>query len=325
MKVLVTGGTGFIGSHLIEHLLAKDCEIRTIAKDEQNMPESNSQKIEVILADLNGKEDWSHVFDGVEMVYHLAGLTRAKVAREYYQGNYLATKRFVRLCKKHCPHLKRFVYVSSLAATGPCNGKIVDETSDYHPVSDYGKSKMLAEKEVLKAGKTMPIVIVRPSAVYGPRDRDMYEYFKLIRQGVHPVIGFGKKHLNLIHVEDLVRGIILAGESKKASNQIIFLGSEQAYTNEQIGNAIARVLSCSPLRIRIPHSLIYFIGATAQFFGMITGKQIFFNIQKAKEAVQSNWDCSVAKARDLLGFRPEIPLLDGMQQTYKWYKQHHWL
>ncbi|TFH02392.1 MAG: NAD(P)-dependent oxidoreductase [Calditrichales bacterium] len=326
MKVLVTGGTGFIGSHLIERLLAKGETVRVIAKDCYSICPTSLNNLDVIIQDINQEADWESILSEIDMVYHLAGITRAQRSKDYYYGNYEATKRLVALCQMHCQHLSRFVYVSSLSATGPCrNGSSLDENTECHPVSDYGRSKMLAEKAVMGAADSLPVVIVRPSAVYGPRDRDMYEYFKLILLGIHPVIGFQKKYLNLIHVNDLVEGILLAGEKKSAINEVFFLGSEKPYTNEEIGMAIAKAACASARCLHIPHSFIYLLGFLLQSAGMISKRPIFFNIQKAREAVQTAWNCSIEKAENILGFEPKISLADGMFQTYRWYKENHWL
>ena len=326
MNILVTGGTGFIGSHLIERLRAKGDTVKCVAKDKLNVAVLESLGVEVVLGDINNGISWDSIFDGVDCVYHLAGVTRARTTKEYYDGNYLATKRFVQLCAAYCPTLKRFVYVSSLTAVGPSNdGEIVTEETLYHPVSHYGKSKMLAELEVLKMRERLPIAIVRPSAVYGPRERDMYEYMKLIKRGIQPLIGFKKKLLSLIHTDDLVNGIMLAGTHVRAVDQIYFLGSERSYSTEEIGNTIARVVHKSPLRIKLPHVLVYTVGAIAEAVGKITRQQVFFNFQKANEAVQSAWTCSVEKAQSQLGFHESILLADGMSQTYQWYRENGWL
>lgn len=326
MKALVTGGTGFIGSHLIERLRQRGNEVKCVAKDKLNAAFLESLDVEVVLADLNNGVGWDSVLEGVECIYHLAGVTRVQSSREYYEGNYFATKRLLEVCGAHCDTLKRFVYVSSLAAVGPSlDGKPVTEKTPHHPVSHYGKSKMMAELEVVRARDRLPVTIVRPSAVYGPRERDMYEYMRLILLGIQPLIGFRKKFLNLIHSDDLVDGILLAAEHPRALGEIYFLGSEKSYTSFEIGNAIAHALHKYPIRIRIPHALVHVVGAIATVVGHLTGKQIFFNIQKARESVQSAWTCCVEKAKSHLGFQQRIGLDEGMQKTFCWYRENGWL
>jgi dihydroflavonol-4-reductase len=326
MNILVTGGTGFVGTNLIERLCGQGHRVRSVAKDRLNAGMLESLKVQVFLGDLNNGLGWDAILDGVDVIYHLAGVTRARSSKEYYEGNYLATKRFVEVCSVHCQNLKRFVYVSSLAAVGPsADGIPVTEETPYHPVSHYGKSKMLGEMEVLKIQGRLPVTVVRPSAVFGPRERDMYEYMKLIARGIQPLIGFRRKILNLIHSDDLVDGIILAAEHRDAAGQTYFLGSEKDYSTEEIGRAIALAAQKSPMCIRFPHGLVYAAGAIAEVIGKLTRKQIFFDLQKARESVQTAWSCSVNKAKDQLGFRQNISLEDGMLQTYRWYSANGWL
>ena len=326
MKVLVTGGSGFIGSHLIERLIRQGHKVTCLAKEKMNLGTSQNAQLSVLICDLNETSCMQEVLEQTDIVYHLAGLTRARNAREYYAGNAKMTGRMIELCKQYGTQIKRFVHISSLAAAGPAlNGAPVTESDPCHPVSHYGKSKFQAEQAILSTDCPFPVTIIRPSAVYGPRDRDLYKYYQLIINRLHPIIGFKKKKLNLIHVDDLVRGICAAGESDKTANEIIHLGSARAYTNEEIGDAIASAVDRKPLRIHLPHSLVYVVGAAAELFGKLTGQQVFFNLQKVNEAVQESWDCSIKKAELLLGFHPLISLNDGIASTYDWYVRHNWL
>ncbi len=326
MKVLVTGGTGFVGSHLVERLRKKGDEVKCVAKDRLNATLLESLNVEIVLGDLNNGIGWDSILDGVECIYHLAGVTRAKSSKEYYEGNYLATKRFVEVCTANCVNLRRLVYVSSLAAIGPSpDGYPVTEETPYHPVSHYGISKMKGELEILRVRDRLPVTVVRPSAVYGPRERDMYEYMRLIMRGIQPIIGFHKKLLSLIHSDDLVEGIILAAEHSRAIDQTYFLGSEGWYATEEVGSAIACAIQKFPVRVRIPHAVVYVVAGVAAAIGKLTNKQIFFNLQKARESVQSAWICSVEKAKTHLGFSQHVSLAAGMERTYRWYRENGWL
>jgi nucleoside-diphosphate-sugar epimerase len=291
-----------------------------------NIDVLQSQNVEVIIHDLCSEECMEDLLNDVEYIYHLAGITRANKTSEYYEGNFIATKRFIDECKNHCKKLTKFIYVSSITAVGPSKGGfLMDEDTPYNPISHYGKSKMMAELEVIRASNKLPITVLRPGSVYGPRERDMFEYFKLVKIGIKPIIGFRKKKLNLIYCDDLVDAIITAGEHPKSVNEVYCVGSEKSYSNQQIGDAIALASNKSPCSLRIPHALVYTLGAIEELAGKLTGKQIFFNMQKAKEAVQRVWDFSVQKIEDDLGFTPKMSLIEGMQKTYEWYIEHNWL
>lgn len=326
MKVLVTGGTGFIGSHLVERLVQEGHQVRCVAKDRLHSVYLESLGIELMLGDLNNGMDLEAVLDGVECIYHLAGVTRARSNKDYYEGNYLTTKNFINICAHSSNKFERFVYVSSQAAVGPAlDGRPVTEEDPYQPVSHYGKSKMLAEKEVLRYRDKMPITIIRPSAVYGPRDREMLQYFLLVKKQLQLLIGFRNKWLNFVYVDDLVDGLLLAGEHPRAEGESFFIGSEASCTTEDIGNTVASILDCRPIRFRVPHLVVFSVAAIAEGIGKLTGKPIFFNLQKAKESVQPSWIFSVEKAKLKLGFSPRVSLAEGLKRTYRWYEENGWL
>ncbi|MEW6511269.1 MAG: NAD-dependent epimerase/dehydratase family protein [Bacteroidota bacterium] len=326
MNVLVTGATGFIGSHLVERLRREGHAVRCIAKDPLNMSVLEAAGCSVVLGDLNNGIDWEALLDGIDVVYHVAGVTRCRKPEEYYEGNFRATQKFIRACATVCRRLSRFIYVSSLTATGPSiDGLPVTEETPYHPVSHYGKSKMFAELEVLRDSGRVPVTIVRPSAVYGPRERDMFDYIRMIKRRVQLLIGFRQKFLSLIHADDLVSGIILAGQSAAAAGRTYFLGSEEYYSVQQLGATIARVVATHPLRVHLPHALVFAVGAVEAVIGVLTRRQMFFNLEKARESVQPAWICSVAKARSDFGFRQRVSLESGMRTTYEWYLRNGWM
>jgi nucleoside-diphosphate-sugar epimerase len=326
MKILVTGGTGFIGSHLIARLHRRGDEIRCVSKDRLNSSFLESLNVEVVLADLNNGIGWDTMLDGVEQVFHLAGMTRARTPKDYYDGNYLATKKLVDVCRGIGSRLRRFVYVSSLSAVGPSlDGHPLSEEAPYHPVSDYGRSKMMGEQAVRAVADFLPVTILRPSAVFGPRERDLYDFMKIIRSGIHPLIGFGKKLLNMVYVDDLVNGILQASESERALGQTYFLGSDVQYATEDIGAAIERAMHRHAMKIRVPEFLVYGLAAARELAGKLTNTPVFLNLQKARETVQPAWTCSIEKARQQFGYDPEFTLEAGIATTYEWYKEHGWL
>lgn len=326
MKTLVTGGSGFIGTHVVEKLCRRGDKVICISKDDLNTSEISQLDIEIIKADLNNGSDWKRILGDIDIVYHIAGITHARNYEEYYYGNYVTTKHLLQNCSRYCTNLKRFVYLSSLTAIGPSlKNEPVDEMESYHPVSEYGKSKMLGEQEVLKYRNEMPITILRPSAVYGPRERDMYMYMKSIKRGIQLLIGFSEKHLNLIYVEDLAEGIISAALNRRAEGEIYFLGSEVSYPNEEIGETMARIINRKIINIHLPHPLVFGICGLEELAGKFLRKEVFLNLQKARELVQSNWTCSIEKAKQQLGFSPSISLYEGFLRTFKWYRKMGWL
>ncbi|GIK21715.1 MAG: NAD(P)-dependent oxidoreductase [Ignavibacteriota bacterium] len=326
MKALVTGGTGFIGSHLIEKLCSNNISVKCISKDYLNTDQLINLDVELIIGDLEKNSLSENLLDGIDLIFHVAGVTHAKSKNDYYIGNYLATKKLIEFCANSSKNIKRFIYISSLTAVGPSlTGTEVNENTPYHPVSDYGISKMMAEYEVLKYRNKIPITIVRPSAVYGPRERDFYIYMKSIKRGIQLLIGINKKYLNLIYIDDLVDGITLAAQNKQAEDEIYFLGSDTSYPNETIGKTIAEILDKNPLNIHLPHCIVFGICSTTELLGNLFNKHVLLNRQKARELTQNSWACSIEKAKKHLGFNPNTSLHEGFFQTYCWYKKMGWL
>ncbi len=148
----------------------------------------------------------------------------------------LERKNLLDATTKHNPSLKRFVHISSQAAVGPSPSRIpITEETAPHPITSYGKSKWQAEEECLKASSDLAITIVRPPVVYGPRDKDVFEFFSTVNKGLQPTVGFGEKLVSMIHVQDLVRGFVMAAESAAAIGRTYFISSKSVYGWKEIG------------------------------------------------------------------------------------------
>jgi dihydroflavonol-4-reductase len=326
MKVLITGATGFIGSHLAEALHNKGCELRCLIRRTSNLQWIQHLPIEYIYGDLFDKDTLKKALSEIDVIYHLAGITKAKTKAEYFLGNHVATKNLLQAARDFNPNIKRFVHVSSQAAVGPSlNGTPVDEKTRFHPITTYGISKMEAEKECLKLLDQLPITIVRPPAVYGPRDKDIFEFFSTLSKGLQPMIGFKNTYVSLIHVKDLVDGIILAAEQPNAVSQTYFISSERYYNWKEIGELTALILNKKVLRIRIPTPLVYLISAIAEFFSLMSSKPALLNLEKARDIVQEAWTCSIEKAKKELEFKESLTIEEGIRDTVQWYRLHGWL
>jgi len=173
--------------------------------------------------------------------------------------------------------------------------------------------------------KDLPITIVRPPAVYGERDTEIYLVFKTYKQGLMTLIGFDKKELSLVHVKDLVNGIYLASISQNSAGQIYFIAAEEINNWPQIGQVIGDAFGKKALTLRLPHFIVYTVAVFAQFFSMFSSKPATFNIEKAKDFVQEAWTVDVSKAKNDLGYSQNVSLEEGMNRTISWYKENKWL
>jgi len=325
-KVLVTGGTGFIGSHLTELLLSKGYSVTSLVRDPRNLRWLSGLKVEVITGDCLLPETLPQAVKDVSLVVHAAGLTKAKRAREYYEVNQAGTKNILEACLHHNPGLEKFVFVSSQAAAGPSrDGKPVTAHDAPHPVSDYGKSKLLAEEEVLRYKDRFPVVILRPSAVYGPRDRDMYELFRWANRGMTIEISGRERILNFCYVGDLVQAIAFCLEKKPASGSIYYVAETRPYSWSEFRDILLTTGSIRAVTIKIPKAAAYLIGLLSEFGSLFTSRPALTNRQKIREAVQQYWTCDLGPIEMELGFKSVFPLQQGLSSTWRWYRDNNWL
>ncbi len=326
MIALVTGSTGFIGSHLVEELIQLGYKVRCLKRTATKVEYIGNLPVDFVDADYGDMNSLCSAVDGVDYIYHIGGVTKSKNKEGYYKGNYESTKNLLAAAKKQNPHIKRFVLASSLTAVGPGSGtKPVDETTPYHPVTTYGRSKMEAEKECLTMASEIPITIIRPPAVYGPRDKDIYAFFKSVNGHIIPLSGFGRKMLSFVHAYDLVDGMIAAAQHPKAAGQVYFISNEEKYEWEEFGRISKRLLDKWAVAVRIPHFALYTVAAVSQTVARLQGKAALINIEKAKDGVQENWLCSPRKAYNELGFKTKLSLEDGIANTIEWYRTNGWL
>ncbi len=326
MNILITGATGFIGSHLAERLHARGHSLRAIVRKSSDKKWLSGLPVDYLEGEYTDPGFLRGAVAGAEMIYHVAGVTKAKTSEGYMAGNHAVTRDLVAAVLDANPTLRRFVHVSSGAAVGPAApGAPVDETTPFHPITTYGVSKMEAEMVCLGVMDRIPVTIVRPPAVYGPRDTDVFEFFRTMAKGIQPLIGFNKKLVSLIHVSDLVEGIILAGEHAGSAGRTYFISSEEYYDWLHVGDVTAAVMGRKPFRIKIPESCVFALGAVAQFVAMFGSKPAVLNLEKARDIVQDAWTFDGSKARRELGFREKLTLEEGVRGTLDWYRSKGWL
>lgn len=328
MRVLVTGATGFIGSHVADLLLDKDYTVRCTIRKSSNVRWLKDKPFEQAEANFNDIDSLVQATKDVDLIVHSAGVVAAKNYDGYLAGNRDATANLLKAAQINGLDLKRFVHISSQTVAGPA--KSLDEpfTEDMtpRPITKYAKSKLAAEQEVLSYKEIFPVTIVRPPAVFGPRDTAIFQMFQVAQKGLGTLIGFNRKHLNLIYSSDLARGIVDSMESEKSIGETYFIASEEIYDWNQIINAIKKAMDKKFfVKIRIPHSVVYTIAGISEFFGRFSKTAPVFNIDKGRDFVQNYWICSVDKAKRELNFKQEVGLEKGIELAINWYKANGWL
>jgi len=328
MIVVVTGSTGFIGRHLVDALLERGAEVRALVRPEtprdRRDPRIGHWEAD-LLDDRSVRE--SPVWDGATQVFHLAGVTKGRTLDQFRAGNVFPTANVLSAIAARSGRPPRIVLVSSQAAAGPASSADapVRETDRPLPVEAYGRSKLQAEQAVMRYRDSLPITIVRPSSVYGPGDRDFLNVFKQERHRV-AFRAVPRDHaLSLVHVEDLVRVLLLAAAQTVAIGRTYFVADAVPVTWGALYDAIDEVVGRTPLGIPLPSLLLRLAARGGDLLSTVTGRTTLVNRNKVALAGPRWWLCDASRAREELGWRAEVPLLDGLRATYNWYVEAHWV
>jgi len=314
---------------VVDVLLERGFDISYIARKTSNhrwMEGKNARLVEGSMQDI---ESLHKAMDGVDMVVHVAGQIAGKNEADFHRGNVVATQNLLDAVRAYRPNLKRFLHVSSLAVTGPAPSidQPVTEETPLRPLTAYGRTKKLAEDAVHVAMREFPCTIVRPPAVYGPRDAAIVTFFQSVNRGLAPLIGLDDKHLNLIHIRDLARGIVDAATTDVAAGQTYFISSDEVYTWSQVANIAGAVSGRRRvIKLRIPNPLVLGIAGVSGFFGKkLLKSPPVLDYEKGLDFIQKYWLCSNEKSHRDLGFRQEVSIEEGVLETMTWYREQGWL
>lgn len=324
---LVTGATGFIGSHLTESLLKNGFRVRALVRPTSDLKWIKGLEIELLSGSLHDHLFLDQAVIGADYIFHLAGAVRAKDPKDFYFHNTQATMNLARAAIKAAPGLKRFLFASSQAAAGPagCLERPVCERDACQPLSDYGKSKLQAERELMEISGKLPVTIVRPPSVYGPRDTEVLAYFQWIKRGLALLPGFKTRFANLIYVTDLVNGIIAAAGSQNATDKTYFLAEDRPYSWNEISDTIASCLKKRIIKLHIPLKVAYLSAIFNEAGAFALNKPAMVTRQKVKEMSQLYWTVSPRAAQQDFGFKCQYDLARGLAETAKWYNANNWL
>src|SRR5258708_23315849 len=227
--VLITGASGFVGSHLAEALAQKKVKVKLLVRPTSRLPFKVTANMELCYGDVTDLESVKKAATGVKVIYHLAGILRGSDYEHFKSVNADGTRN-VWITAEKVKGLRRLVYISSLSAAGPSEAhSSIDESTPCHPVSFYGQTKLMGEEIALSYAKKIPVTVLRPAAVYGPRETDIFAYFKMVRQGVVLVPGDGSQKISFVHVMDLVDAILRAAHSTRAKGRVFFVFDGKSY------------------------------------------------------------------------------------------------
>lgn len=326
MKVLVTGGSGFLGSHVAEQLASAGHTVRALVRKSSNRKFlSTLPNLEFAEGTVEDRKSCDEAMKGVDAVVHSAGLVKARTESEFYACNTQGTENLLEAAKAHAPNLKRFVHVSSLEACGPSlDGRPVPLDQE-RPVTTYGRSKLAAEKECTRRKDELPVVILRPAAIYGPRDVEILEAFKAVRNRQYPVIGDGSMMGGYVYGPDCAKACIKAIEVDVPSGSIYFVDDGEPMTMARaMGELLPEALGTRPLvRFGIPFPLLRIASIGVETYGKVRKKPVMLTREKVA-MLSHHWVCDSSKTQTDLGWKPEVTFPDGARLTAKWYQDNGW-
>lgn len=335
MKVLVTGASGFIGSFIVEKGLEKGYSLwagmrggssRKFLGDERiNFVELDFSSAERLTAQLQAFKAAHGAWD---YIVHAAGVTKCLDKKEFFRVNYEGTRMFVDALSATGMQPKKFIYLSSLSIFGPLHEELpytpIMESDMPAPNTAYGESKILAERYIMEHA-AFSYVILRPTGVYGPRERDYYQMAVSIKNHVDFAVGYKPQVITFIYVKDLVKAVYLAMESA-VENRCYFVSEPRGYDSRAFSDLIQREMGIRHvLHIKAPVWVLRVISACAEWFARLSGKPSTLNGDKYKIMKQRNWLCDTAPIENELGFSIDYPLERGVKEMIKWYKQEKWL
>ncbi len=328
MKVFVTGATGFVGSWVVEEWLRQypDTQLVCLVRSTRNLRWLQHLPVILFTGSLSDPESLLPALRDVDYVLHIAGVTKALHIADYYRGNVAATQHLLEAVYRAAPGVRKVVHISSQAAVGPSpSPEPIDETHPCRPITDYGKSKLESEKIARRWMDRLPITILRPPAVYGPRDRDVFHLFKNLKWGIKLKIGGREQWVSIIHVFDLARGIVLAATHPASTGETFFICNDEVYPWSHITGLLQRIMGKKTLTLSIPYPIAYGAAAIIEAVAYLQRKPTILNRQKMHEVRQPYWGISNLKIRQQLGFQQAISLEEGLRQTLQWYLEQDWL
>ncbi|MBU0519829.1 NAD(P)-dependent oxidoreductase [bacterium] len=324
--ILLTGGNGFVGSHVAEALLEAGYRVRCLLRKHSQLSWIETLPVDVQRADYFDPNALRRVLDGCSAILHFAGATKAPDDVAFMKANAETTRALLDAAASACPDLKLFLFCSSQAALGPSPTlDPLSEEAPPHPLTAYGRSKLEAEKICRQFADKLPISIIRPPAVYGPRDVDILIFFKAIRWGISPSIGTGNRYLSMVYVKDVANITMKLLEKKPQEFGIYHATDGTVHDWDEISRSIAVALKKHPVQLRIPTWGALAISKIASSWASATGRIATLNREKLDDIMQSYWLMSSQKATDELGYQPDYSLDRGVGETAAWYQQMRWI
>jgi len=324
-KLLITGGSGFVAYHIIAEALNKGFDVSVSTRPSSITAHLKAFDINYISINFADTTAIKKQLEAGQYNYiiHAAGITKANNQEEYNLVNAAYTANFAQAASVANIPLKKFVFVSSLAAVGPSvDSGMIDENNQFLPVTEYGKSKMLAE-QMLESVEKLPLIIIRPTAVYGPREKDILIILKTISRGLEPYIGNKPQMLSFIYVKDLAK-LMMEALTAPVTGKAYNISDGRVYDRFALAAITKKIIGRKTFRVHLPISIVKMMARILEATSSFNGKTPAFNRQKINELTAS-WACSIEAAKKDLNFSPSYNLETGLKETLDWYKMYKWI
>lgn len=328
MTILVTGATGFLGSHIAEQLSQSGAKVRALVRSTSDTRFlARLKNVELVYGAVDDSDSCVRACEGVEGVVHSAGLVKAKSTNEFRRVNTEGTENLIRAAEK-AGGVQRFVFVSSQAVAGPSDeaGTPVKVGQEGEPVTAYGRSKLAAEKILLASKKELHSVILRPPAIYGPRDREILIFFKAVKSGVLPLTNPLSAKYSMIFGPDCAAACVKALSANVESGTTLFLDDGHPVSFKEMIEQVEEALGAKAwLRLPLPKLLVKGAAALTEAYGKVTNQAVMLTLDKCNELHAAGWVCDGTAAREVLDWQPTVRFREGVKITADWYKQEGWL
>lgn len=325
MKVLITGASGFVGSHILDSLRARGVDTVVLLRptSDRTFIQPHLASVEVRLGSVSEPESLKQALKNVSHIIHCAGCTRARTTAEFYNINQTGTRNLVDAVNRQ-GGLERLVHISSLAAIGPAvPARPARENDTPHPVSDYGKSKLAGELEVRNHCQA-PFTVLRPPAVYGPRDYGFLSMFQAVKRHLLPRPN-ASQSLSLVFVKDLGEAAAISLQHPAAAGKSYFVAAREIVTGRTVADEIARRVGHWSVPCPLPSGALWAACLFQEGLSRLTRKPSLLNMQKFAELCAPGWVCDASLLEKETGFRCLVELRQGVEETLKWYQQNGWL
>ncbi len=324
MRILITGANGFLGAWLARRLAARGDDVRCLVREKSDASTLDGAAVSVVTGDVTAPSSLPAALEGVEVVYHLAGIRRGTTRDDFMRVNADGTRVVAEAMVT--AKARRLVLVGSLAATGPSvGGRLRVEDDPFSPEEWYGESKAEAERLAFSFRSQLEVTSCRPARIIGPGDRENLTFFKLVKRGIVLRILGGERRLSMVDVEDVVDQLLLQGDLPQARGEAFFCASDETLTLEELMTEAARVMQVHTRTVPLHPLVLKALAATADLASNVTGRKLPLNRKLARQLLAPGWACSIEKAKRVLGYSPKRTVHASLQRSAESYLANGWL